>query len=402
MMGGGGAESAGSFEFDFDRVIERRGSDSEKWTRYAGTGDPDVIPLWVADMDFASPPCVLAALRERVDHGVFGYPQAPPELVETVVGMLAREHAWPIQPEWLVWLPGLVSGLTVTCRAIGQAGDEVLSFTPVYPPFLKVPRAVERRVVTAPLVQKAGEDSYGSPPWTMDFAALAAAVTPRTRLLLLCSPHNPVGRVWRRDELEQLAEFCLERDIVICSDEIHNQLVLDDDRPHLVTALLGSEVAARSITLLAPSKTYNIAGLGCSVAVISDETLRRRFRRAMAGIVPGVNLLGYTAALAAYRDGESWRRALLDYLRRGRDLVAAAVAPLPGLSMAHVEATYLGWIDARPLGHDDPAAFFREHGLAFSDGADFGAPGFVRINFGTRHALLREAMDRLQLAVESA
>ena len=327
MMDGDSTSRAESFSsnFEFDGVIERRGSDSEKWSRYAtpegppASGAPEPIPLWVADMDFASPPCVLAALRKRIDHGVFGYPQTPPELIETVIAMLAREHSWSVQPEWLVWLPGLVSGLTVACRAIGQAGDGVLSFTPVYPPFLKVPRAVERQVVTAPLIQDPGVDSAVGNEWSMDFAALAAAVTPRTRLLLLCSPHNPVGRVWRRDELQQLAEFCLERDLVICSDEIHNQLVLDVDRPHLITARLGPEVAARSITLLAPSKTYNIAGLGCSLAVISDETLRRRFRRAMAGIVPGVNLLGYTAALAAYRDGQPWLERVLRYLEHNLD-----------------------------------------------------------------------------------
>ncbi|MFO7652718.1 MAG: PatB family C-S lyase [Candidatus Krumholzibacteriia bacterium] len=379
--------------YDFDRPPDRRSTDSIKWRRYAGR---DVLPLWVADMDFASPPAVVDALVRRVGHRVFGYAEPLPELTAAVLGHLERDFGWTAEPDWLVWLPGLVSGLSVCCRAVGEPGDAVFTHTPIYPPFLKVPAAMDRQVTTVPLV-------CGSGGWAIDPDATAGALADeRTRLFLLCSPHNPCGRVWTRHELERLADLCLAHDVVICSDEIHNQLVLDPDRRHLPTALLSAEVAARTITLMAPSKTFNVAGLGCSFAVIPDAGLRRRFRRAMAGIVPHVNALGLTAALAAYTEGEPWRQALLEYLRKGRDMVQAEVAALPGLTMAPVEATYLAWIDARGLDLADPVAHLEEHGLGLSDGRDFGAPGFVRLNFGCAHAVLREALARLRQAVAAS
>jgi cystathionine beta-lyase len=379
--------------YDFETPVERRGTDSEKWQRYAGR---DVLPLWVADMDFVSPPAVLAALRERVEHGVFGYGHPVPALTEAATAALAREFAWEADPDWFVWLPGLVSGLSVTCRAIGGEGDGVLINTPVYPPFRRVPGLMGRRVQEAPL---AGDNTGG---WRLDAAALAAAADERTRLYLLCHPHNPVGRLWTTQELESAAAFCLERDIVICSDEIHNQLVLTRDRRHTPLALLGPEVAARTITLLAPSKTYNIAGLGCSLAVIPDSSLRRRFRAAMAGIVPQPNVLAMTAAAAAWRDGPPWLAALLDHLRGNADLLRSCVARLHGLTMARQEATYLAWLDVRAWGLDDPAAHAEAHGLGLSDGRDFGAPGYLRLNFGCSRATLAEACRRLERAHAAA
>lgn len=373
--------------FDFDAVIERSGTASEKWDRYAGR---DILPLWVADMDFSSPPAVLAALQQRVAHGVFGYTHPPGELTEVVCSMLEQEYAWQVSPEWLVWLPGLVCGLNVACRTVGSDGDAIATFTPVYPPFLTAPALAQRELLAVPLVEQAGQ-------WEMDLAALKRALTPRTRLLLLCSPHNPVGRVWSQDELHALAEVALEHDLVICSDEIHAGLVLDQAKQHRPFATLGQELAQRTITLLAPSKTYNIPGLGCSFAVIPDAGLRRAFKGVMAGIVPHVNLLGYTAALAAYRDGESWRQALLEYLRGNHELVMQAVAGMPGLRTWPVEATYLAWIDARQLAGEDPAGLFEQGGVGLSDGAPFGAPGFVRLNFGCPRSQLQLALERMRL-----
>jgi cystathionine beta-lyase len=238
--------------------------------------------------------------------------------------------------------------------------------------------------------------------WTFDWDRLEQAITPATRAYLLCSPHNPCGRLWTRDELERLAGICARHDIVIVSDEIHNQLLLDDDRPHVPTATLAPEVAARTITLMAPSKTYNLAGLGCAFAVITDAALRRRFVRAAQMIVPHVNVLGYVAALAAYRDGDDWLAAQLAYLRVNRDRLEAVVAGLPGLSMAHIEATYLGWLDARGLGVGDPYAFFERHGLGLGCGKDFAGEGWVRFNFGCTRAVLELALARLAQAVASA
>ncbi len=335
---------------------------------------------------------MIDALHRRVEHGVFGYTLPPEELVDTVVLMLDREYGWKIKTEWIVWLPGLVTGLNVTCRAVGKDGDDVLTTVPVYPPFLSAPKYSQRNLITVPLVQTESR-------WAIDFDQLESAVTPKTRLFILCSPHNPAGRVFNRDELRNLVDICQRHDIIICSDEIHCQLILDQDKRHIPTAVSGPEVADRTITLMAPSKTYNLPGLGCSAAIIPNSEIRKRFRRAAAGIVPFVNVLGYTAALAAYRDSAAWLAALLDYLRQNRDLVEKAVGEMPGLSMHHVEATYLAWIDTRAAEIDDPAAFFEEGGVGLSDGVHFGGPGFVRLNFGCSRVTLLEALRRMRNAL---
>ena len=375
--------------FDFDTRIDRSHTASEKWDKYQGR---DIIPLWVADMDFSSPPAVLAALHARVEHGVFGYTAPPATLTATVVAHLAQAYGWTIDPGWLVWLPGLVCGLNVACRTVGNVGDEVITCLPIYPPFMTAPALMGRTVVKVPLC-------LHSSRWEMDLEALERAITPRTRLFLLCNPHNPVGRVWTEEELRGLAGLVERHDLTLCSDEIHAGLILDADKRHLPIALLAPEIARRTITLQAPSKTFNLPGLGCSFAVIADQRLRRSFKQAMAGIVPHVNLLGYAATEAAYSFGEPWRRELIEYLRGNRDLVLRAIAAMPSLSVSPVEATYLAWIDARASGIDNPALFFEEAGVGLSDGAAFGQPGFVRLNFGCPRPLLAEALQRMQRAL---
>ncbi len=381
-----------SAPFDFDTPVDRRGTASLKWDRYGGR---DVIPLWVADMDFRSPPAIMEALQQRAAHGVFGYTHATDELEATVRSALLREHSWEVPVSWLVWLPGLVSGLNVVCRAVGAPGDEVATFVPIYPPFLTAPAFGGRSVRRVPLVFS---EPGGAGRWEMDLDLLERALTSHTRLLLFCSPHNPVGRVWSRAELEALAEVACRHNLVIGSDEVHADLVLDEDKCHIPLAALGKDVARRTITLMAPSKTFNIPGLGCSFAVISDPSLRRDFCRAMDGIVPHVNLFGYAAAQAAYEGGGPWHAALLAYLRGNRDLVEREIAALPGLSVAHVEATYLAWIDARRSGLAQPARDFEKAGVGLSDGAEFGAPGFLRLNFGCSRALLAEGLARMRRA----
>lgn len=380
--------------FDFDTPVDRRASDSMKWARY---GDRDVLPLWVADMDFVSPPAVMAALRERVDHGVFGYGGPTPPVTEAVLAALARDYAWPVAEEWLVWLPGLVTGLNVACRGLLRPGESVLTAVPVYPPFLSAPRLSDRPLVTVPLKQAAGH-------WGWDWEALEQALAGpgRPRLLLLCHPHNPVGRAWTREELVRLGELCRRYDLRVCSDEIHGDLQLQPGARHQPFAALDPDLARRTVTLMAPSKTYNIPGLSCAFAVIPDPGLRREFAAAMAGIVPHVNVLGLAACAAAYREGQPWRDALLDYLRGNRDRVVAAVAAIPGLSMVAPEATYLAWIDARESGLVNPAAACEAAGLGLSDGKDFGAPGFLRLNFGCPRATLDRALERLARAFSPA
>ena len=380
--------------FDFDAPIDRLHSDSQKWLKYAGR---DILPLWVADMDFAAPPAVLDALQERVRHGVLGYAKPLPSLNQATVEYCARRYRWKIDPSWLVWLPGLVTGLNVAAAAFGQDGDEVLCCTPVYPPFISAPNNQRRRTVTAPMARRAGR-------WELDFAAMERAITPRTRQFFLCSPHNPVGRAFSRGELADITAFCLRHNLVLVSDEIHCDLILDDIA-HVPAATISPEIAARSVTLLAPSKTYNIPGLGCSLAVIPDPQLRTAFVRAAAGIVPDVNVLGLVAGEAAFRSGEAWRQELLAYLRGNRDYLEAFVArELRGVTMTHIEATYLAWLDVSALRLTNAAAHFEQHGLGFSDGTPFGAAPntFVRMNLGCTRATVIEACARLQRAVAAA
>ena len=376
-------------DFDFDRPIDRRDTASLKWEKYANR---DIIPMWVADMDFAAPTVVLDAMKTRIEHGVLGYTRPPTALIETVVDMLQQQFAWRIAPEWIVWLPGLVTGINVACRTAGSDGDSVVTAVPVYPPFLSAPGMARRELITVPL----REDDSG---WHWDLERFEASLTPRTRLLLLCSPHNPVGRAFRRAELMDLIDICERHDVIICSDEIHADLILDPARRHIPTASINPAAHERCITLMAPSKTFNIPGLGCSFAVIGNDRLRSRFRQAMAGIVPDVNVLGYTAAEAAYRDGWDWHRALVDYLRQNRDLVFLEISRMPALQTTLPEATYLAWIDARGLSIKNPTAFFESAGVGLSDGKDFGAEGFLCLNFGCRRALLEDALARMQGAL---
>lgn len=379
---------------DFDRIIDRRHTGSEKWEHYAGR---DVLPMWVADMDFASPPCVLEALHRRIDHGIFGYTLPPQSAVEAIDDFLKRQYDWTVDPSWIVFTPGVNRGMNLVCRAIGEHGDAVVVPTPVYPPFFGAVANSHRRLVEVPLARRAGER------WELDFDALAARTPADARLLLLCHPHNPVGRAWMREELEQLGRFCLERDLWICSDEIHAGLEFDG-RHHTPLATLSPELAARTITLQAPSKVFNLPGLGLAFAIVPHAEIRKRMLGARAGLVPpDLSPLAYAATEAAYRDGEPWRRALVAYLQGNRDHLAAFLAyETPELKLAPIEATYLAWIDATALGLAEPAKFFEQHGLGLNDGAGFGAPGFVRLNFGCPRATLDNGLHRLREAVARA
>lgn len=380
--------------FDFDTVPERRGTDSQKWQKYAGR---DILPLWVADMDFKSSPAIISALQERVAHGVFGYARPVHSTVDAFVQALARRYGWTVDPAWLVWLPGLVVGLNITAQAFAAAGEEVLTLTPVYPPFMTAPKNCGRVSVPVPFRLDSAARC-----WEIDWPALERAVTPQTRLFFLCNPHNPLARVWRRDELVRLGEFCERHNLVLCSDEIHCDLILED-LPHVPTALLGDGLARRTITLMAPSKTYNVPGLGTSIAIIPDPKLRATFVRATAGVVAEVTTLGYTACEAAYRDSEPWRQGLLTALRGNRDFLIDFVArELPGVVIeAPLEATYLAWLNVAALQLADPVAHFENHGVGLSDGAFFGEPRgqHVRLNFGCPRATLVEALQRMQRAV---
>lgn len=378
---------------DFDNVINRRDTGSVKWDRYA----PDVLPLWVADMDFQSPQEVISALKERVEHGVFGYTHAATDFKETIAARMLKKYGWEVHPDWINFIPGVVSGLNNFCRAYAEGHKRVITMTPVYPPILKAPEYSGLELVTSPLVSGAN-GSFG-----IDFGGLEHACGGSPAQFILCNPQNPTGRVFTREELTRLAEILAARDIIICSDEIHCDLVFTGHR-HIPFASIDSAIASRTVTFLAPSKTYNIAGLSCSIAIIPDETLRKQFMQQSSAFSGHVNALGLTAGLAAYRYGDLWLEQLLNYLERNRDnLVEFIHNEMPGVSVSPVEGTYLAWLDCRGNNLEpDPANFFAEKArVGLNDGAEFGVTGrgFVRLNFGCPRSVLAEALHKMKEAL---
>jgi putative C-S lyase len=362
-----------------------------RWDRHAGR---DVIPLWVADSDFKAPPEVLAALAKRIEHGVLGYTAAPKELREAIVERLARLYGWRIEEDWIVFLPGVVPGLHHAARKLVGDDEHIVSPTPVYHHLTRAPELAPRARTDVPLVLQAGR-------WVYDLDAFRHAFTPRTRMFFFCNPQNPGGTVFTREELAMLAQASGKA--IIVSDEIHCDLVLEPGRAHVPIASLAPEICRRTITLMSPNKAFNFPAAGCAWAVIEDAGLRRAFSADLqAHALPGPTVFGYIAALSALRDGGAWLAAQLDYLRGNRELVEREIGALPGLSMAHVEATYLAWIDCSALDLPDPAQHFLAHGIALSPGAQFGAPRFARLNFGTQRQRLREALRRIAAAVRSA
>ncbi len=378
----------GGLRVDFDRPVRRRGTASLKWESYP----EDVLPFWVADMDFTSPPAVVDALRARAEHGVFGYSIVPETLVGSVVDYVGKRYGWTIDADWLVWLPSLVTGIALACATAGDPGDEVMTITPAYPPFLTAPGAVDRKLITVPATRD-GER------WRLPLEAMEEAVTPRARALLFCHPHNPLGRAWEPSELASVADFCRRHSLVLCSDEIHCDLLLDPI-VHTPSALVAGAGHDPLITLMSPSKTYNLPGLNFAFAIIADPDLRGQFRRRGRGALPDPSCFAIAAAEAAYRSGGEWLADLLDYLRGNRDLVERfAAEALPGVGMSHVEATYLAWLDVSRLGLPDPMQACLDAGIALSPGSAFGDPGFLRLNFGCRRDVLREGLRRLQSAL---
>jgi cystathionine beta-lyase len=378
---------------DFDRLIDRRHSDSVKWHHY---GD-DVLPMWVADMDFLSPEPVIRALRERAEHGVFGYGTDLPELRQVCVDRLAGLYGWQVAPQDLVFVPGVITGFNLACRAVTSPGDGMLVQTPIYPPILRVPGNVGLTCDEMELTRQP-DGRY-----TIDFDTFEKTITDRTRIFVLCNPHNPVGRAFQRQELERMAEICLRRNVVICSDEIHCDLLFRGVQ-HIPIASLDAEIANHTITLIAPSKTFNIAGLQCSVAIIQNADLRKKFKVARVDLVNEANVLGLVAALAAYREGQEWLDELLVYLEANRDLLVQYVSEqMPGIRMGKPEATYLAWLDCRQAGiPGNPHKFFLEQAkVAVNDGVTFGrgGEGFVRLNFGCPRSTLLEALDKMRAAL---
>ena len=378
--------------FDFDTIIARRGTGCIKFDRR-----PELDPFWVADMDFPSAPPILEALHRRVDHGVFGYAHPHPGLDQIILEVLERRFATTAPVEHLVHLGGLVPALSLAARAFCQPGEAVMTCTPVYPPFLQVHHDARARLVTADHVFADGR-------WTFDWDAMERVVTDDTRVFLLCNPQNPLGAVFTAAEVTRLAEFCARHDLILVSDEIHCDLVLDEvATPHFSALRLQDCFRDRLITLLSPSKTWNIAGLGYAFAVIADDSLRRRFTAARGCTMAEINALSYYAAEAALRHGEPWRQELVAYLRANRDaLVEFLARHAPQIRIHPPAATYLAWLDCSALPVENPAGHFeRKAGLFLSDGAFFGWPRHVRFNFGCPRARMIGGLEKLVAALPS-
>lgn len=379
---------------DFERIMDRRNTESIKWRLFP----EDVLPLWVADMDFRSPSAVIDALHQRVDHGIFGYGAPPADLAEIVVNYLERHFYWKPLPTQISYVPGIVTGFNLAVRAFCKPGASVLFNTPAYPPFFGAPKSAGVPYVTNPL-QRGSDGSYH-----IDFDLFEKQIRDeRVGMYILCNPQNPTGRVFTREELTRLAEICLRHKVLICSDEIHCDIVFDDHQ-HIPIASLDPEVADNTLTLLAPSKTYNIAGLFASVAVISNPEMARQYCDFRNGLVSGPDLLALTAARAAYLHGDAWLKELLAYLQANREFLMETLASeLPGVEMHRPEGTFLAWLDCRSLNlQPDPQKFFLEHArVGLNCGADYGPEGesFVRLNFGTQRAVLEEALKRMAAAL---
>ncbi|MCH8518129.1 MAG: PatB family C-S lyase [Cyclobacteriaceae bacterium] len=396
--------------YDFDTIIDRRGTDCVKYDIF---DSPDLLSLWVADMDFAAPPAVVEALTERLQHPIFGYTMDMPRLREAICERLARLYNWQVTPDEIVFLPGVVAALHASMRAVSEPGDNVLIHTPIYPPFLASPEKNRLHSNTVPLMPVVTD---GILRYEIDFDAFEAAINDGTKLFALCSPHNPTGRIWTPDELRRMAEICIAHDVVICSDEIHADLVFE---PHTPMATLSPEIAQNTITLMAPSKTYNIPSLGFSFAVIQNADLRARCVAAEGFVVPHVGVLGYTAALGAYTGGDEWLAQVIDYLRENRDLTTRTITEhMPQIIPTHPEGTYLTWLDCRALpalnGDADAAGseflkwiepfFLKQANVALNNGLLFGEDGvgFARLNFALPRSQLREALERMRRALEAA
>jgi cysteine-S-conjugate beta-lyase len=375
----------------FDTIIDRTHTHSMKWEKYEGT---DILPMWVADMDFKAPQPVLAALEKIITHGVLGYTLVPHDLNQIVVSRLKALYNWDVEPDWLVWIPGVVSGLNAVCRAFGSRDQAIVTTTPIYPPFLSVSDHCGKPLKTLPMIQKAGRAA-------LDFEGLERLFQKKPALFLFCSPYNPCGTLFTRAELVRLADLCKAYDVILCSDEIHSDFVLDPQNQHIPAATVFPSAADRTVTLMAPSKTYNIPGLGCSFAVISDPDLRKRFTAACKGTLPTVNLMGFAAAKAAYASCDDWLAQLITYLGHNRDKVVEQVNKMPGCRMDPIQATYLAWIDVTEAKLSDPVGFFEQAGVGLSDGTFFGTPGFVRLNFGCPAAVLDKGLNRMKQALEN-
>lgn len=369
----------------FDQVLNRKGTNCAKWDRQGG----DFLPMWVADMDFQAPKPLLDAVEKRLKEGVFGYPASAKAAEEAVIGHYQRQYQVTVKPEWIVWIPSVMPGANLACRV---GGGKILYSTPMYTHIRRLPQEARAEVTEVPMKET-------NLFYSIDFEALERAVTPETGVYVLCNPHNPVGRVFTRTELEQTAAFAKKHGLLVVADEIHCELTLEGT--HIPYFSLNEEARENSITLCSAGKIANIPGLPLAYAIIPNTDLRGRFEGEALGLFSVRNTLAETALTAAY-DGscDTWKEELRSYLKANRDYLEERIAKIPGMRAVHNQATYLVWIDARESGISDPFTFFREQaGVHLNDGKTYGQEGFVRLNFGCPRSQLKEALDRMEAAI---
>jgi cystathionine beta-lyase len=381
--------------FNFDKPVNRKNTDSYRWDQFK---KEDAIPLWVADMDFTSPPCVIEALQKRVAHGVFGYTHAPFLLQEKIAQHIKEQYDWEINPNWIVLLPSVVSGLYTAVRQLTHVDQHVLVPKPVYHHLPLACSQSNRDYSEIPLHLEHGR-------WVMPFSELHPYLKKQTKLALLCNPQNPGSTVFSKNELQQFGDFCIKNDLWLCSDEIHAGLVLDQDKKHIPIASLSQEISMRTVTLMSLNKTFNFPGIGLAWAIAENPDLRKKMQVDLHATIADPTLLAYTCTMAALESGEPWRQELMNYLRSNRDMIQSSILSIPKLDIGQIEASYLAWIDCTKLaqesGKTDPSELFLKAGVALSPGSQFNASSFVRLNFGTQTSVLLEAIDRIRTAVKS-
>ena len=372
--------------FDFDSLTNRLDTDSIRWD---AADSKQVLPLWVADMDFQSPPCVIEALSNRVQQGIYGYTHSPHQMNAMIAGYLQEQYQWTVDPDWIVILPSVVSGLYTTVQQLTKQDDCVLIPNPVYHHLRLACSTANRPFQEMPLELQDGR-------WILPSDQLPNLINSKTALALFCNPHNPGSTVFTREELKAFGDFCVQHNLWICSDEIHAGLVLAEDKQHIPLASISKAISEKTITLMSLNKTFNFPGVGLAWAVAENPDLRKAMQVGLHQTIALPSLFAYTATMAAIKDGEPWRQGLIQYLRKNRDLIQSKISHIPGLSIDKMEGSYLAWIDCTQHHHQNPYQLLLEAGLATSPGSQFGRDQFVRLNFGTQQSRLNQALNIIE------
>jgi len=376
--------------FDFDTPTNRLETDSIRWD---GFNSKKVLPLWVADMDFKSPPCVIEALNDRVQQGIYGYTHSPNQMNQMIAGYLQEQYQWQVDPDWIVILPSVVSGLYTAVQQLTESDESVLIPNPVYHHLRLACTSINRLFQEMPLELKDRR-------WTLPSNQLPKLFGDKTKLVLFCNPQNPGSTVFTKEELKEFGNICLQNNVWICSDEIHAGLVLAEDKKHIPLASISKEISEKTITLMSLNKTFNFPGIGLAWAVAENPVLRKAIQTGLHQTIAPPSLLAYTATQAAIKEGEPWREELIAYLRNNRDLIYKKINGIDGLSIGNMEGSYLAWIDCTKLNHQDPYQLFLDAGLATSPGSQFGQKKFVRLNFGTQQSRLIQALNMIESCAE--